>query len=245
MRTVISRHYKSIFSITVLIISMIVLGTCIGQKNAISFPVPGPAEMIVESFKEIDIDSIIESKDGHGTIYLPDWLSAFISGGIAKAEELSLYHNKYLFIGINTGNNFAALSKWAENFTVVHNFPRLAAARIEKRLISEGSLYPDDEYGLFFETLIKRAFNAEYPGAVKEETYWIKILANNETGNAEENIAAGSQELYDFFILISIDKSALRNIINGMMSGTVEAVDKTRAQNASIRRIQQIFFEGF
>lgn len=240
---------KKYYSITVLLVSVISFVTCIGSNNAVSFPVPAPDEMIAESFKKIDIDSIIESKEGQGTVYLPDWLSAFISGGAAKTEELPLYSDKYLFIGNNTGNNFAALSKWAENFTVIHNFPGLAAARIERRMIFAGSLYPDDEYGIFFETLIKKAFNAAYPGAVKEETYWIKVLINDEAGNEagkeEENIAAGPRELYEFFILISIDKSALRNIINGMMSSTVDTVESTRAQSASIRRIQQFFFEGF
>jgi len=233
--------------ITIILVCLSFFCACIFNRN-VSGNIPGDADKIQDAVKIIKIESITETMDGIGAVYLPDWLTAYITGGIAKAEELNLYSNKYLFIGNSSGSNFIALSKWADNFTVVHDFPRLAAARIEKRMIYSGALYPDDEYGFFFERLIKKAFVADYPGAIKEETYWIKTLNNNvnEDMDADDaNDANNYREIYDFFVFISIDKTAMQVIIKNMMAEVFAAVTPTRAQTSSIIRLQQNFFEGF
>jgi hypothetical protein len=121
------------------------------------------------------------------------------------------------------------LNKWAGNFTVIQDFPRLAGVRIEKRLNSTALLYPDDEYGEFYESFVKKAFSAEYADAVKEQSYWIKTTA----------------EVYEFYVFISMEKSKMQSIIRTMMSNTLAAVTPTRAQNAAINRLRQFFFFFF
>jgi hypothetical protein len=146
-----------------------------------------------------------------------------------EVEELNSFQNRYVFIGKNKGSNFIALNKWAGNFTVVQDFPLLAAVRIEKRLNSSATLFPDDEYGEFYEAFVKKIFNAEYHGAVKEQTYWIKTTA----------------EVYEFYVFVSMEKIKMQSIIRTMMSDSLAAVTPTRAQSAAINRLRIIFFEGF
>lgn len=118
------------------------------------------------------------------------------------------------------------------------------------------SLYPDDEYGLFFERLIKNAYNAEYPGAVKEDVFWIKTNFENE--NNEEFADNVSPEIFMFFILISIDKETMQTIITDMMETTVADLAESAgrrplqrllaialAQTAAVNNLRQVFFEGF
>jgi hypothetical protein len=176
---------------------------------------------------------------------LPDWLIFYFKGGIAEVEKLDSCKDRYVFIGKNRGANFIALNKWAGNFTVIQDFPRLAADRIEKRLNSTTSLYPDDEYGDFYEMLVKKAFNAEYPDAVKEQTYWIKTAAEVNNAAGAPQGAAAAPENYEFYIFVSMEKNKMQSIIRTMMANTLAAVTPTRAQNAAINRLQQIFFEGF
>ncbi|GHV96037.1 hypothetical protein AGMMS50293_23570 [Spirochaetia bacterium] len=181
---------------------------------------------------------------------MPEWVNQFLRGGIPGLEAIGAYQNRYVFVGKNKGNNFSALQQWAENFSPVQDFPRLAAARIEHRLISAASLYPDDEYGDYFEFLIKSASDAEYAGALKEESFWIKqrVEHKTETADSEETDQSGPplvEEVYEFFVLISIDKTILQTRIREFMAGIKPAVPPSRAQKAAINRVQQIFFEGF
>jgi hypothetical protein len=174
-----------------------------------------------------------------GDMALPRWLFTYLNGGIEEVELISSFNGKYVFIGNNQGVNFATLNKWADNFSAEHDFFMLAAERIERRMISTAVLYPDDEYGAFFETMVKKAYSAEYSGAVKEDTYWIKteVIHDND-------INAGSS-VYNFFVLITIDKLLMQAIISGMMAETISSVTSTSTQRNTILRLQQSFFYGF
>ncbi|MDR0301737.1 MAG: hypothetical protein LBI04_05415 [Treponema sp.] len=185
----------------------------------------------------IGIDDIIETKSGRGKANLPEWLLTFNNGGIDAVEKMEKYQERYCFIGRNEGVNFEALKKWEDNYSTDQAFTRLAAARIETRLTSKAALYPDDEYGAFYEKLIKKSFDTEYLDASVEDTYWIK-----KTGTSEAN---DFQDIYEFFSFISIEKTIMQNVIRNMIAEVRAAVTPTRAQNNAINNIQKNFFEGF
>jgi len=88
--------------------------------------------------------------------------------------------------------------------------------------------------------MVKKAYNAGYNGASLEDTYWIKLKADQNEQD-EMNVS----EVYDFFVFISIDKKIMQNIIMQMMTDVQAAVTVSRAQNNAINRLQQTFFEGF
>jgi len=219
----------------------VILCACASQEKIIILP---ESEQKEEQNGIAESTEIIETQDGTGSENLPDWVKSFINGGISHIEALEPFKDKYAFIGKTRGSSFSALQQWSERFTVYHDFPRLAAARIENRLVSAASLYPDDEYGEFFETLVKKSSDAEYSGAVKEETYWTKVLVRQDN-NFEDDEPAEPLELYEFFVLISIDKVMMQRHIHELMANIRTAIPPTRSQRASISRVQQIFFEGF
>jgi len=223
------------------IFCLLIFGACTSQEKIVFRPDPESKE---KPARTVEFTEILETQDGAAAENLPDWLSRFISGGIQEIERSVAFGDKFVFIGRNRGNNFTALRQWAEGFTVYHDFPRLAAIRIENRMISAATLYPDDEYGEYFEALIKQASDAEYPGAVKEETYWIKTLLirdiDEETEEQPEPL-----EQYEFFVLISIGKPILQSRIRSLMADIQTTDVPTRAQRAAVNRVQHIFFEGF
>jgi len=213
----------------------IILCTCVGKTT--------PLVIIPEVKNETEIDysigieDIIETKDGAKNTALPEWLLAFNNGGIDAVEKMEQYSGKYCFIEINKGVNFEALTKWEENFSETRAFTRMAAARIENRLTSKAVLYPDDEYGAFYEKLIKKSYNKEYPDAVTEDTYWIKKQVTSETNSL--------QDIYEFFVFIIMDKTIMQDDIRNMITQVRAIVTPTRAQNNAINNIQLHFFEGF
>jgi hypothetical protein len=211
--------------------------SCVGQNNTIFTPEPDFSVFYVpENF--INKNNIIQTRDGTEIDNIPNWLIAYIDGGIEAVEKLDVYSDKYVFIAENEGDNFLVLNKWIENFSEKLDFPIIAAARIDKRIISFASLYPDNEYGRFYEVMIKNAYSGEYTGTVKEDTYWIKIWYEQE--NTWEYA-----ESYKFFILLTINKTLLQPIIRSMMIRAVSAVTVSSAQSNAIDRLRHNFFERF
>jgi len=224
--------------ISLLVISFIFI-SCPGQTK-IFIPVPDSSYFEKRNSIGIGINNITETKDSSSAAVMPEWLRLFINEGIEAVESLDRFYNKYVFIGINKGTDPAALNKWAEMFSHIYDFPVLAAERIEKRMIASASLYPNDEYGPFFERLVKRSYGASYPGTLKEETYWVKATVDNDN-----TADLASSETYIYFILITVDRPVMQSIIRNMIAQTENSSAFTSAQAASVNRLQQNFFEGF
>jgi hypothetical protein len=52
-------------------------------------------------------------------------------------------------------------------------------------------------------------------------------------------------EIYNFFVLISIDKMIMQEIINKLMAESLSVVTPTAEQKDSINRLRQNFFSRF
>jgi len=228
---------KKKLSLTIFLFFFLILCSCAGRRKNTPLVIIPEFHNDTEINNLIGIDDIIETKDGAGNANLPEWLLTFNNGGIDAVEKMEQYQGKYCFVGRNESVNFEALTKWADNYPAAQAFTRLAAARIENRLTSKAALYPDDEYGAFYEKLVKKSFDTEYPDASTEDTYWIK-----KKGTSEAN---GFQDIYEFFAFISIDKTIMQDIIKNMIAEVRVAVTPTRTQNNTINNIQLHFFEGF
>ena len=226
---------KRLYAIFLLYI--LIVFSCAAQKKLAVFPAPDKTQNNNEN--PVEIANITDSRDMEGEPYLPDWLSAFFDGGIEEAEKIEAYAGRYLFIAVNQGVNFAALEKWADNYSVELDFPMLAAARIDRRMNVSNTMYPDEEYGIFYETLVKNAYSGEYQGAVKEDTYWIKTKI---AGSGEY---AALSEVFNFYVLISIDAAAMQAAVYNLFTQAIDAVAPAGAQAAAINRLRQNFFEGF
>jgi hypothetical protein len=125
----------------------------------------------------------------------------------------------------------------------------LSAQRIQKRMISAALYYPDDEYGVFFETMIKSAYSTVYPNVSKEDIYWIKLKNNNEI-NREETVFdpqgyGSSSEIYIFFIFLTTDKAVMQTVIINMLEEANLSVTPVGHQRNAINRLRLTFFEGF
>jgi len=212
-----------------------VLFSCAGRTNIDYIPVP-ENEYFKPEKRIIEVGNITETRDGDEDLFFPDWLLAFFNGGIDEVEKIDSYRGKYVYIASNEGVHFTALDIWANNFSQEKDFSILAAKRIERRMISTSSLYPDDEYGIFFETMVKNSYNAVFPGAVKEDTYWIKKINDS---------ADSSDEIYNFFVLLTIDRTRMQADITGMLTETITSVNPTGTQRSKVYRLREIFFWGF
>ena len=231
-----------------IIIATALLAACAGQKDRIILR-PEGQEKPFEQTGPQETWQIIESQNGPPENGIPEWVNLYLDtkDGITRLEALNQYSGRYIFIGESRGSNFNALEQWAKNYSPAQDFPRLLAQRVENRLVSSSTLYPDDEYGEYFETLIKIVSNEEYQ-ADKGEAFWIKqkkIPGNEDEENFEEAVTVSDTERYKFFILLSIDRDTLQEQLLRLMTGIRTEKPPTREQASAINRIQASFFEGF
>jgi len=231
---------------------VILISACANQRPAY-IPEVDSSYFQFERSIDIDIGNIIETRDTtppqefsqQETLFFPEWLLAFFFGGNEAVEMTGFYNDKYVFVALNQSQSFTTLNIWADRFSIQYDFSMLAGARIEKKMILSASIYPDYEYGLFFERLVKNAYTGEYPGTYKEETYWIKLKNINDDGYNEEDENNDFPETYMFFILFTIDKQTMQKIIENMIAKTLTEVTPTADQAAAINNLRQNFFTGF
>ena len=233
---------------------LILFAACAGQEKKVIFR-PDTTNNPQEQARPFDTWEIINSQNGQNPEDIPEWVRWQIDNDINEIEAMDRFSGKYIFIGENGGSNFSALQQWANGFTAEQDLPRLITRRAERRLVSSASLYPDDEYGEYFEFLIREISNGEYLGAVKEQTFWLKrkMPVNTDadgsggtgsSGSAQSNLNA-AKERYEFFVLISVDKETLQKQIQGIMTRIKTKIAPTREQAAAVARIKSSFFEGF
>jgi hypothetical protein len=183
---------------------------------------------------------ILDYQDANSGGPIPEWAGRYLEGGNRAVEGLDAYRGSYVFVGSSRGSNFKALGHWAGGFSAEQDFPRLAALRMEARLTGAAALYPDDEYGEFFEALVKKASDAAYTGAVKESTFW--IFRQYRQGDEED---APIREQYEFLVLTLIEKSSFQAQARALMGGIRTTVPPTREQAVAINRIKETFFDDF
>ncbi|MDR0291115.1 MAG: hypothetical protein LBI06_09285 [Treponema sp.] len=233
---------------TALFSFIILFAACTTVQNKIII-IPDPTEdKLLEQTGRIEHWQIIETQNGPTENGIPEWVRRYLERGTKGVESLEAYSDKYVFVGENWGENFNVLQQWARGFAVAQDLPRLIAYRAERRLVAAAVYYPDDEYGEYFEKLIKKMSDGEYPGASKEQTFWLKVKVKVvgegaiDDGLPQEDAFT---ERYEFLTLISIDKETLQRQIRGIMADVTTKTPPTRGQSQAINRIQQNFFEDF
>jgi hypothetical protein len=170
---------------------------------------------------------------------MPEWVIRYAEAGLAEIETLPEYEDRYVFISRQAGSSLDPLLLWAAGFSPERDFPRLVSERIQKRFIAGGSGNPGEEYGRYFEAVVKNASDAVFEGASREGSFWIKkrIFADDGISPAEE--------VYEYLVMTSIDRETLQRQINMLLITTRPDKTPTREQSAASMRLRLNFYEGF
>ena len=216
-----------------LILGAVLLSSCIINSGRKPYELPA----IPEEAKIPRTFTILDYKNKAAGEAIPEWVNLYFDSGLRGVETLKPYQDSYAFVQRNEGYNFNALMLWKNNFSAELDFPRLAAARIEARF-SASVPYPDEEYGPFYEGLIRAASDAPWTGAVMKEDFWIrKKYLSNET--------EGEQENWEFLVLVTIDKSSFSSQLKTVFEKINPTPPPGENQIAAANRVKEQFFEKF
>ena len=216
-----------------LILGAVFLSSCTTDSGKRAYKLPE----IPEETKKPIIFTIIDYKNKSIGEAVPEWVNLYLDSGLREVEALKTYQGSYVFVHRNEGNNFNALQLWKDNFSVELDFPRLAATRIEARF-SASVPYPDDEYGAFYEALIRAASDASWTGAKTEDDFWIrKRYPANETESEQENL--------EFLVLVTIEKSLFSSQLEKIFENIKPIPPPDKNQIAAINQVKERFYEKF
>ncbi|GHV77078.1 hypothetical protein AGMMS49942_18990 [Spirochaetia bacterium] len=170
---------------------------------------------------------------------MPEWVIRYVNTSTGGIEGLREYAGNYVFIGKQQGNNPDSLKLWADSFSLDRDFPRLVSARIQARFSRFAGGNPGEEFGRYFERVVKNATDTAFSGAIQESSFWIKkrMLEDDELSPPEE--------IYEYYILIRIPKEVLEKQINLLLITTRTDLPPTRDQSAAAMRLRLSFYEGF
>jgi hypothetical protein len=221
---------------SVLLISISLFAACSTGREKTLVPI-GPVPEYREKnsiFEVIEHENAVEMTED-----IPGWVVHYISAGIAGIEALPEYEDRYVFIGKQTGNSLESLKLWAGGFSLDRDFARLVSTRIQARFIGFAGSNPGEEFGRYFEQVIKDSSDAAFNGAVQESDFWIKKRIFDDDG------LTPSGETFEYYILISIERELLENQINLLLTSAQSNLAPTRKQSATAIRLRLNFFDGF
>lgn len=214
--------------------ALLMISGCVGSPKIRSALGPAP-----EYVEKTETWHVLDHKTKAIGQDVPEWVTRFISDGLAGVEALPDYQDKYVFIGEDTGTNLNALRQWTTGFTVAQDFSRLVSTRVQVRFTGAAAGSPDDTFGRYFENLVKTTSDVVFSGARKENDFWLLKRYFQDDGTTVD------REVFDCYVLVTIDKELLRGQINDILNRVQTDAPSTREQTSAIDRIKQTFYEGF
>lgn len=216
-----------------LAVAALLFAACSSDPKAVPLA-PAP-----EYIQETDQYKIIDHKTmviGGG---VPEWVTRYIEGGVRGVEAMPIYEGVYVFIGEDKGTNLNALMQWVNNFTVTQDLARMVSSRVQLRFANAAVGSPDDEYGRYFENVVKNVSDVSFSGARKETDFWLLKRFFKDDGVTTD------REEYECYVLVTIDRNLLQRQIDIILDRTNADLTLTRRETTAVERVKEVFYEGF
>jgi hypothetical protein len=224
-----------------------------------SRPEPLPYTKPPEEAK-LDFEILDHHNMANGAV-LAEWASLYMNGGIPALEKTDEFAPYYVFVAEQTSRALNPLLLWRDNFNVEQDFPQLVFSRAYRRLTNDMSINPDETYGAFFETLMKRITSLRWPQARQYADTWL-LVRYSLAGPAVPQPAApepsvplpfldepaeisDDSEVYIYLILTVIEKADVENVLQALVDETSAALPLQRDKVQAINAIKSNLFPSF
>jgi hypothetical protein len=218
---------KKAFFVVAIIISLLAVVGCTSTP-APEQPKKVSAANAVPTFQVIDHKYAAAGRDW------PEWVFA----EPMDLEKQEQYKDLYLFKFEEEGANLDATKTWANNFSVGSEISKIVSTRVQQKFA--GAQAGDkDKLGAYFENVVKLVSEATYSGAKKVSDYWVYKRYFKDDGKTED------KKMYAYYLLYSIPKATLQELINQRLKEAGQTVKPTPEQTTAMDRVKESFYEGF
>ncbi|MCL2092789.1 MAG: hypothetical protein FWH12_01220 [Treponema sp.] len=178
---------------------------------------------------------------------MPEWVTAFLEGGLREVETLEEYEGTRVFVSRNEGISFPALAQWREGFSAELDFPLLASRRIEERFLLAAE--DPETYGSFFPALIRAASDFPWEGPQRAGDFWIRwhfIPDPPDPEDLDDPYDTPMERIsWEFLILVTIEEQLFASQFQEILRSLNPIPPPSRDQVSDTNRVIDSFFEGF
>lgn len=223
---------KAIVVLSIVALALTAIGCASAPAGA------APAATPVAAAPTVKMEVIEHKASGIGG-NIPEWVQIYIESGNSGVEALEKFQKMYVFVGEDSGVNLNALRLWAQGFNVAQDLARLVSTRVQAKFAGAAAGSPDDEFGRYFENVVKSASEATITGARKDSDFWVYKRYFKADGKTEDRV------VYDYYVLVTIDREVLKTQLDKILAGVVPDKPVTKQQQTAIDRVKESFYEGF
>jgi hypothetical protein len=197
-----------------------------------STPAPEPKKIstanVAPTFKVIDHKYAAAGREW------PEW----VFQETFDLERMDQYKDMYLFKFEEEGQNLDSVKTWTNNFSAASEIAKVVSTKVQQKFA--GAQAGDkDKLGVYFENVVKLVSEANYSGAKKVSDYWVLKSYFKDDGVSEK------ERKYAYYLLFSIPKATLQELINQKIKEAGQAVKATAEQATAMDRVKESFYEGF
>jgi hypothetical protein len=244
------RQYATASKIVWLLPVLLSASCALSRPRYEPLPYTKPPEEVRLNIEILDYQN---SADGEA---LAEWASLYMKGGIPALEKTDEFAPYYVFAAEQSSPDLGTLLLWRDNFNVGQDFPQLVFLRAYRRLTDGLSINPDETYGAFFETLMKRIISLRWPQARQYADTWLLaryFLTEPATPEQPEpppffdeppEIPDNSR-IYIYLILIVIEKAEVEKVLEALIDETAAGLTPRRDQAQAVNAVKSNLFTGF
>lgn len=221
---------------TVLVVCLLFVSCASNEPEPAPQPAPEPAPKEVTSRVKTEI---LEHKGtALGVNTLPVWVETYVALGTKGIENLSDYAEEYCFVAELAADNLNAAQAWVNGFEIPQLIAREVSTRVESLFVGAAVGAPEDEYGTYFENVVKSSTDISYTGAKKISDWWSYIR------RYDPDVENSFEDTYHVYVLYTMPKAMLDKQLADEINKAQEDPDMTDSQKAAFDNVKKVLAES-
>lgn len=173
-----------------------------------------------------------------GVTTLPVWVDTYVASGVRGVEKLSDFTEEYCFVAETAAQNLNAAQAWLNGFEVPQIIAREMETRVESLFVGAAVGAPEDDYGTYFENVVKTSTDVAFTGAKKMSDWWSYIRVY------DPDIKNTYKDEYRVYVLYTIPRSMFDKQLHDQIEKAQEDPNMTEAQQAAFNNVKTILAQS-
>lgn len=173
-----------------------------------------------------------------GITTLPVWVSSYVELGVRGVEKLSDFSEEYCFVAEMTADNLNAGQAWLNGFEVPQIIARQLQSRVESLFVGAAVGAPEDDYGTYFENVVRTTTDVSFSGAKKVSDWWSLIR------KYDPDIKKAYTDAYYIYVLYTMPKELLDRQLLDQIEKAEEDSEMSEAQRAAFDNVKAVLAQS-
>jgi hypothetical protein len=215
-----------------------VLTVCLLVAGCSSAPAAEPKPEPVELPSKVKTEVLDHKGASLGKTTLPEWIDVYIDFGARGVEELAKFQDEYCFIAEYHAENLDAGLAWIKGFEVPQLIARQIQSRVESLFVGAAVGAPEDDYGTYFENVVKTTTDVSFSGAKLIQDYWVLVRTY------DPDIKNTYSDTYQIYVLYTMPKAMLDKQLNNEIDKAMDDGEMSESQKEAFKNVKKVLADS-